>query len=208
MWKGDLTIINFLPSDKLDYPMELLHIVMNRLRQKYLDEVRNLLKDELKIANYLAVPKVEKVVINIGLGEAKDNEAILVKAKNILSALSGQLPVVTRAKKSISSFKLIQGAPIGLMVTLRGEKMYAFLDKLFNVVLPRVRDFRGLSENSFDNYGNYNLGLREQIIFPEVDYKDIDKTRGLQITITTSAKSKNEGKLLLEKLGLPLDKEH
>lgn len=176
---------------------------MNTLRDKYLKEVREKLKSEFKLQSAFAVPKLTKVVINIGIGEAKDNEGILEKAKISLTSLSGQKPVVTKAKKSIATFKLTKGAPIGLMVTLRGEKMYAFLEKLINIVLPKVRDFRGVSINSFDAQGNYNLGLREQTIFPEVDYKNVDKIRGLQITINSSASSKEQGKRLLELLGMP-----
>jgi len=142
----------------------------------------------------------------MGIGEAKDNTGVLDKALIVITQLAGQKPVITKAKKSISSFKLTQGAPIGIMVTLRGEKMYAFLDKLFNIVLPKVRDFRGVSELAFDQGGNYNLGLREQMIFPEVDYKNIDKPRGFQITINTTAKNKEEGKRLLELLGMPFRK--
>lgn len=178
---------------------------MNRLKVKYQD-VKKTLQEEFNIKNPLAVPSVEKVVISIGLGEAKDNAGVLESSVAVLTQLSGQKPVVTRARKSISAFKLIQGVPIGLMVTLRGERMYAFLDKLFNVVLPKVRDFRGLSDSSFDGQGNYNLGLREQIIFPEVDYKDVDKTRGMQVTINTTTRKKEEGKRLLELLGMPFKK--
>lgn len=176
---------------------------MQRLKEKYTSEVRSKLLQELGLKNSLAVPKVNKVVLSIGLGEAKDNSGILDKVKVYLSALSGQKPVVTLAKKSIASFKVSKGQPIGMMVTLRGDKMYAFLDKLINIVLPKVRDFRGISQNSFDSFGNLNLGLKEQTIFPEVDYKSVDKTRGLAITITTSAKNKEEGKKLLEYLGMP-----
>jgi large subunit ribosomal protein L5 len=179
---------------------------MNRLKQRYQEEIAKTLKDELQVKNAMALPKVTKIVINMGIGEAKDNEGILEKAKINIEALAGQKPVVTRAKKSISSFKLVAGNPIGLMVTLRGDKMYAFLDKLISIVLPKVRDFRGVPLASFDKSGNYNLGLREQIIFPEVDYKNIDKPRGMQITITTTAKNKEEGKRLLELLGMPFQK--
>jgi large subunit ribosomal protein L5 len=180
-----------------------LIIIMNRLKDKYLKEVKKVLQDEYKILNSYAVPRVEKIVVNMGIGEAKDSEAVLEKARTNLAALTGQKPVTTRAKKSISAFKLTQGAPIGLMTTLRGEKMYSFLDKLVSVVLPKVRDFRGVSDTSFDHMGNYNLGLREQIVFPEVDYKNIDKPRGMQITINTTAKNKEQGKRLLELLGMP-----
>ena len=176
---------------------------MQRLREKYLSEVRQKLQKDLGLKNILTVPSIEKVVISIGLGDAKDNSNILDKAKIYLGALSGQVPVVTRAKKSISTFKLTKGQTIGMMVTLRGMKMYAFLDKLISVVLPKVRDFKGISPSSFDNEGNLNIGLKEQTIFPEVDYKTIDKTRGLAITITTTAKDREEGKKLLEELGIP-----
>ena len=175
----------------------------NRLREKYTNEVQPKIQQELGLKNIMAVPHVEKVVISIGLGEAKENAAVLDKAKVYLSALAGQTPVVTLAKKSISTFKVTQGQPIGMMVTLRGERMYAFLDKLISVVLPKVRDFKGVSEKSFDNSGNLNIGLKEQIIFPEVDYKTVDKTRGMAVTITTTAKNKAEGKKLLEYLGMP-----
>ena len=179
---------------------------MNRLKQRYLEEVKKALKDEFKIGNDLAVPQIEKIVINMGIGEAKDNEGTLDKSRVNLGAISGQRPVVTRAKKSISAFKLTQGAPIGLMVTLRGEKMYAFLDKLINAVLPKVRDFRGVPTTSFDAQGNYNLGLREQTIFPEIDYRNIDKVRGMQITITTTAHNKEQGRRLLDLMGMPFTK--
>lgn len=176
---------------------------MNRLREKYIKEVQQKLQQELGIKNRLAVPKVEKIVINMGLGEAKDNASILDKVIVYLTALAGQKPVVTHAKKSIASFKLGKGQPIGMMVTLRGDKMYVFLDKLVNIVLPKVRDFRGISQGSFDSLGNLNIGLKEQTIFPEVDYKIIDKTRGLAVTIKTTSKNREEGKKLLEALGMP-----
>ncbi|MBI3485752.1 50S ribosomal protein L5 [Candidatus Daviesbacteria bacterium] len=179
---------------------------MNRLKDKYLNEVKKKLKESLNLTNNMSLPSVKKVVINMGVGEGKDNSAIIEKCKVVLTAIAGQRPVVTKAKKSISSFKLTEGAPIGLMVTLRGEKMYSFLDKLINIVLPKVRDFRGVSDSSFDNQGNFNLGLREQTIFPEVNYKDIDKPRGMQVTVTTTAKNKEQGKLLLELLGVPFRK--
>lgn len=175
----------------------------SRLREKYTTEVQPKILQELGLKNMMAVPHVEKVVISIGLGEAKENATVLDKAKVYLSALAGQTPVVTLAKKSISTFKVTKGQPIGMMVTLRGERMYAFLDKLISVVLPKVRDFKGISEKSFDNSGNLNIGLKEQIIFPEVDYKTVDKTRGMAVTITTTAKNKAEGKKLLEYLGMP-----
>lgn len=176
---------------------------MQTLKEKYVSELKQKLQQELGLKNILAVPRVKKVVISIGLGDAKDNSNILDKAKIYLGALSGQVPILTRAKKSISTFKLSKGQTIGMMVTLRGMKMYAFLDKLISIVLPKVRDFKGISPTSFDNEGNLNIGLKEQTIFPEVDYKTIDKTRGLAITITTTAKNKEDGKKLLEYLGLP-----
>lgn len=176
---------------------------MNRLKDKYMNDIRQKLLKELGLKNILAVPKVEKVVISIGLGDAKDNASILDKAKVYFSALAGQTPVVTLAKKSVSTFKLSKGQTIGMMVTLRGDKMYAFLDKLVSIVLPKVRDFKGIPIHSFDSQGNLNIGLKEQIIFPEVDYKTIDKTRGLAVTITTTAKNKDEGKKLLEEFGMP-----
>lgn len=176
---------------------------MNRLQDQYLNEVLPKLQEEFSIKNKLATPKVKKITVSISLGEAKDDSGVLDKVKVYLSALSGQTPVVTLAKKSISTFKVSKGQPIGMMVTLRGDRMYAFLDKLVNVVLPKVRDFKGISESAFDRAGNLNLGLREQIIFPEVDYKSIDKVRGLGITIVTTASNKDQGRRLLELLGIP-----
>lgn len=176
---------------------------MNRLKEKYISEVQARLQEELGLKNKLAAPRLHKIVISIGLGEAKDNAGILDKVKIYLGALAGQVPVTTLAKKSVASFKVSKGQPVGLMVTLRGDRMYAFLDKLINIVLPKVRDFRGISLHSFDSQGNLNIGLKEQTIFPEVDYKLIDKVRGLAVTITTSAKHKEESKKLLEYLGVP-----
>lgn len=176
---------------------------MNRLKEKYTKEVQVKLQEELGVKNKLAVPRLEKVVISIGVGEAKDNKGILDKVKVYISALAGQNAVVTLAKKSISTFKLVQGQPIGLMVTLRSDKMYSFLDKFINIVLPKVRDFKGISAKSFDERGNLNIGLREQIIFPEVDYRTVEKVRGLAITITTTAQNREQGRKLLEGLGMP-----
>ena len=176
---------------------------MQRLKEKYLNEVQQKLQESLKLKNKLAVPHIEKIVISIGLGEAKDDSGVLDKVKVYFAELGGQTPVVTKAKKSIASFKVSIGQPIGMMMTLRGDRMYAFLDKLINIVLPKVRDFKGISQNSFDAHGNLNIGLKEQTIFPEVDYKSVDKTRGLAVTITTTAKTKEEGKKLLEDLGMP-----
>lgn len=176
---------------------------MSRLKQKYMNEVQAKFQQELGLKNRLSVPRLEKIVISMGLGEAKDNKDILDKVKVYLKALAGQLPVVTHARKSIASFKVSKGQPIGMMATLRGNRMYDFLDKFINIVLPKVRDFKGISANSFDSHGNLNIGIKEQIIFPEVDYKTVDKTRGLAVTITTTAKTKEEGRRLLEALGMP-----
>ncbi len=176
---------------------------MNRLKEKYTKEIQQKLQEELGLKNKMAVPKVSKIVVSIGLGEAKENAGVLDKVKVYLASLAGQTPIITYAKKSIATFKVTKGQPIGMMVTLRAERMYAFLDKLVSVVLPKVRDFKGISTNSFDNGGNLNIGLREQTIFPEVDYKTIDRIRGLAVTITTTAKNKDEGKKLLEYLGIP-----
>lgn len=176
---------------------------MQRLKEKYLNELQQKLQQELGLKNKLATPSVEKIVISIGLGEAKDNAGVLDKVKVYFAALAGQNPVVTLAKKSIAAFKVSKGQPIGMMVTLRGDKMYAFLDKLVSIVLPKVRDFKGIRNSSFDSHGNLNIGLKEQTIFPEVDYKSVDKVRGLAITVTTTAKNKEEGKKLLEGLGMP-----
>lgn len=175
----------------------------SRLQEKYMREIMDKLQEELHIKNKLAVPHVIKIVISMGLGEAKENQAVLEKAKVYLAALASQAPVTTYAKKSVASFKVSKGQPIGMMVTLRGDRMYAFLDKLINIVLPKVRDFKGVSKDSFDSQGNLNLGLTEQTIFPEVDYKSVDKIRGLAVTITTTAKDKVAGKKLLELLGMP-----
>lgn len=179
---------------------------MSKIKDQYKSEVLPKLKEEFNTKNEMSLPKIEKIVISIGLGEAKDNAGILDKVKVYLAALSGQTPVVTKAKKSIATFKLVAGQPIGMMVTLRGEKMYSFLEKLVNIVLPKVRDFKGISTDSFDNLGNLNIGIREQIIFPEVDYRTVDKMRGLAITIVTTAKDKEKGKRLLELLGMPFRK--
>lgn len=179
---------------------------MSNLKKKYTEEIKNKLQEELGIKNPLAVPRIKKVVVNMGVADAKESESVLEKSLTNIAAITGQKPVVTKAKRSISAFKLTKGMPIGVMVTLRGDRMFAFLDKLFNIVLPKVRDFRGVSTTAFDKSGNYNLGVREQIIFPEVDYKNIDKQRGLQITINTTAKNVEEGKRLLELMGMPFVK--
>ncbi len=174
-----------------------------RLRELYLSEIRPRLREEFNYRNDLEVPKLEKIVINIGVGEAIANNRALDAAVNDLSQITGQKPVVTRAKKSVASFRLRQGMPIGAMVTLRGDRMYEFLDRLMNTALPRVRDFRGVSPRSFDGRGNYTLGLREQLIFPEIEYDKVDKTRGMEVSIVTTAKSDEEGRRLLGLLGMP-----
>ncbi|AAM25423.1 MAG: 50S ribosomal protein L5 [Caldanaerobacter subterraneus] len=179
---------------------------MSRLREKYEKEVVPALMERFGYKNIMQVPKLEKVVINIGVGEAKENPKALEAAMNDLMMISGQKPVITRAKKSISNFKIRKGMPIGVKVTLRRERMYEFLDKLFNIALPRVRDFKGVSPNSFDGRGNYALGVREQLIFPEIDYDKIDKVRGMDIIIVTTAKTDEEAKALLELLGMPFAK--
>jgi len=179
---------------------------MNRLKQKYNDEVKAKLQEEFGVKNSFAVARLNKVVVNMAISEGKENAGVLDKPREILSQITGQRAVITKSKKSIAAFKLTQGAPIGIKVTLRGEKMFVFLDKLINIVLPKVRDFRGVPSKSFDGQGNFNLGLREQILFPEVDYKSVDKIRGMQITINTTAKNPQQGKRLLELLGMPFAK--
>jgi large subunit ribosomal protein L5 len=174
-----------------------------RLREYYRTECVPRMMQEFRYHSPMQVPRLEKIVINLGLGEAIQNIKLLETAQNELAAISGQKPVVTKAKKSIAAFKLREGMPIGCMVTLRRDRMYFFLDKLVNVVLPRVRDFRGVSEKSFDGRGNYTLGVKEQIIFPEIDYDKIDKVKGMNITIVTTARTDEEGKFLLSLLGMP-----
>ena len=174
-----------------------------RLKERYLEEIRSQMREEFNYRNDLEVPKIEKIVVNIGVGEAIANNRALDAAIGDLTIITGQKPVVTRAKKSIAAFRLRAGMPIGAMVTLRGDKMYEFMDRLVNIALPRVRDFRGISPKSFDGRGNYTLGLREQLIFPEIDYDKIDKTRGMEVSIVTSAKSDEEGRRLLGLLGMP-----
>ena len=179
---------------------------MSRLREKYEKEVVPALMERFGYKNIMQVPKVEKVVINTGVGEAKENPKALEAAVNDLTIIAGQKPVITRAKRSIANFKIRKGMPIGVKVTLRGERMYEFMDKLFNIALPRVRDFKGVSPNSFDGRGNYALGIKEQLIFPEIDYDKIDKIRGMDIIIVTTAKTDEEAKGLLELLGMPFAK--
>jgi large subunit ribosomal protein L5 len=176
---------------------------MARLKDKYLNEVVPALQQKFNYKNVMEIPKLEKVVINIGLGEAVQNPKALDAALQDLTKISGQKPVVTKAKKSIAAFKLRAGMPVGVKVTLRGARMYEFVDKLINVALPRVRDFRGVSPKSFDGRGNYSLGLREQLLFPEIEYDKIDKIRGMEVVFTTTAKTDEEGRELLKLLGMP-----
>jgi len=173
------------------------------LKERYIEEIRPQMREEFSYRNDLEVPKIEKIVVNIGVGEAIANNRALDAAIGDLTIITGQKPVVTRAKKSIAAFRLRAGMPIGAMVTLRGEKMYEFMDRLVNIALPRVRDFRGISPKSFDGRGNYTLGLREQLLFPEIDYDKIDKTRGMEVSIVTSASNDEEGRRLLGLLGMP-----
>ena len=175
---------------------------MSRLKEKYLKEIVPAMMKEFGYKSIMQAPKLKKVVLNMGIGEAIHNIKVLDSAVEELTNIGSQKVVITRARKSIASFKLREGMPIGCMVTLRKERMYYFLDKLFNVALPRVRDFRGLSDKAFDGRGNYTMGVKEEIIFPEIDYDKIDKVKGLNITIVTSANSDAEGRFMLEKMGL------
>jgi large subunit ribosomal protein L5 len=179
---------------------------MARLFDQYKSDVVPAMMTEFNYKNVMQVPKLEKIVVNIGLGEAVQNAKAIDAAVSDLTAITGQRPVVTRAKKSIAAFKLRAGMPIGAMVTLRGLRMYEFLDRLTAVTMPRIRDFRGVSPNSFDGRGNYTLGLREQIVFPEIDYDKVDKTRGLEMSFVTTAKNDEEGRRLLALLGVPFAK--
>lgn len=176
---------------------------MGSLKEKYLNEVVPAMQEKFGYKNMMAIPKLSKVVINMGVGEATQNPKALDGAVEDLMAISGQKPVITRAKKSIAAFKLREGMPIGVKVTLRGERMYAFVNKLLSAVLPRVRDFRGVNPHGFDGRGNYTLGLREQIIFPEIDYDKVDKVRGMNISFITTAKTDEEAYELLKLLGMP-----
>ena len=176
---------------------------MARLKDFYVSDVAPALMKKFGYKSVMQIPKIEKIVINIGLGEAKDNPKVIEAAANDLAIITGQKPVVTKAKKSIANFKLRQGMNIGVKVTLRGEKMYEFIDRLFNVALPRVRDFRGINPNSFDGRGNYSLGIKEQLIFPEIEYDKIDKIRGMDIIFVTTANTDEEGRELLTLMGAP-----
>ncbi len=180
---------------------------MSRLREKHKKEVIPALMERYEYKNIMRVPYVEKVVLNIGVGEAIQNAKALEAAEKDLATISGQHPITTRAKKSISAFRLRAGMPIGLKVTLRGERMYDFLDKLANTVLCRIREFQGVSRTSFDGRGNYTLAFKEQAVFPEIEYDKIDKVRGLEVSIVTTAKTDEEGRLLLELLGMPFSKD-
>jgi large subunit ribosomal protein L5 len=176
---------------------------MARLKDKYRNEIAPALAKEFGIENPMAIPKIEKIVINMGVGEAIANAKVLDTAAEEIRSVTGQKPVITKAKKSIAAFKLRQGMNIGAMVTLRGERMYEFLDRLISVALPRVRDFRGISAKAFDGRGNYTLGIREQLIFPEIDFNKVDKTRGMNISIVTTAQTDEQARSLLKAMGMP-----
>jgi len=180
---------------------------MNRMQEQYKKDVAPALRKSFDFKNVMQIPHIEKVVVNIGLGEAMADPKALDAAVSDLTRITGQKPVTTRARKSIAAFKLREGVIIGTKVTLRGERMWAFLDRLINVALPRVRDFRGVSPNAFDGRGNYTLGLRDQLIFPEIDYDKIDKLRGMEVTIVTSADTDDQARVLLQLLGMPFKKE-
>lgn len=176
---------------------------MARMKEKYVNEVIPALKSKFEYKSIMQVPKLDKVVVNMGVGEAKENAKALDSAVNDLQLITGQKPIITKAKKSVAAFKLREGMNIGCKVTLRGDRMYEFVDKLLNVSLPRVRDFRGVSANAFDGRGNYSLGLKEQLLFPEIEYDKIDKVRGMEITFVTTAKNDEEARELLRQLGMP-----
>ena len=179
---------------------------MSRLKDFYKSQIKNDLREKFNYKNVMEIPKLEKIVINIGVGEAVANSKALDAAVNDLTAIAGQKPIITRAKKSIANFKIRENMPIGCKVTLRGEKMYEFLDKLINIAIPRVRDFRGVRATSFDGRGNYSLGINEQLIFPEIDYDKIDQVRGMDIIMVTSAKTDEEARELLRAFGMPFKK--
>ena len=177
-----------------------------RLKDTYKNNVFSALMDQFKYDNVMEVPKLEKVTINLGLGEAKENAKIMESAVEEIGLITGQRPIVTKARKSIANFKVRQGMPVGAKVTLRGDNMYTFIDKLFNIALPRVRDFKGVSKNSFDGRGNYSMGIKEQLIFPEINYDKVDTIKGMNIVFTTTAKTDEEAAALLAGLGLPFEK--
>ncbi|HEV8140391.1 MAG TPA: 50S ribosomal protein L5 [Pyrinomonadaceae bacterium] len=176
---------------------------MARLKQRYQKDIAPAIAKEFGIKNPMAIPRLEKIVLNMGMGEAIANSKVLDTAVAELTSIAGQKPVITKAKKSIASFKLRQGMPIGVMVTLRGERMYEFFDRLVSVALPRVRDFRGVSPKAFDGRGNYTIGIREQLIFPEIDFNKVDKLRGMNISFVTSARNDEQARALLKSLGMP-----
>ena len=178
----------------------------SRLKTKYMEEVVPAMMERFNYKNVMEVPKLEKIVINMGIGEARENPKVLEAAVNELAQITGQRPVVTKAKKSIANFKVREGMNVGAKVTLRGERMYDFLDKFMNIALPRVRDFRGVSDTSFDGRGNYAIGVKEQLIFPEIEYDKVESIRGMDIIIVTSAKTDEEAKAFLEKMGMPFRK--
>ena len=178
----------------------------SRLREHYQNDIVPALMREFEYSNIMQVPRLHKIVVNIGIGEAIQNAKALDNAVNDLTIITGQKPIVTRAKKSIAAFRVRTGMPVGVTVTLRGERMYEFLDRLMNAALPRVRDFRGVSTRAFDGRGNYTLGLREQLLFPEIDYDKIDKVRGLEVTIVTSARTDQEARRLLDLMGMPFQR--
>ena len=176
---------------------------MNRLQQRYSDTVVPALRKEFGYTSIMAVPKLDRVVVNMGLGDATQNPKLIEAGADELMRITGQKPMTTRARKSVAAFKLRQGMPIGSMVTLRGERMYEFLDRLISIALPRVRDFRGISPNGFDGRGNYTLGLRDQLIFLEIDYMKVDQSRGMNVCVVTTARTDDEGRMLLKLLGMP-----
>ena len=183
--------------------MSTVEIPTPRLKERYVDDIRPALKESLGLSSSMAVPRIEKITLNMGVGEAKTNAKALDDAAEQLAMIAGQRPVITRAKNSIAGFKIREGMPIGCKVTLRGDRMYEFLDRLMSIALPRIRDFRGINANAFDGRGNFSMGVREQIIFPEINYDDIQEVRGLTVTITTSARTDDDARELLRAFGMP-----
>ena len=179
---------------------------MPSMKKKYVEEVAPALMTKFQYESVMQIPKLDKIVINVGAGEAKDNAKVIDSISGDLAKITGQKPIVCRAKKSVANFKLREGMPIGVKVTLRGEKMWEFMDRLFNVALPRVRDFRGINPNSFDGRGNYSIGIKEQLIFPEIEYDKIDKVRGMDVCFVTTANTDEEGRELLKLMGAPFEK--
>ena len=179
---------------------------MSRLKEQYITEIAPAMQKKFGYENVMQIPKLDKIVINVGAGEAKDNAKVIDSISGDLAMITGQKPIVCRAKKSVANFKLREGMPIGVKVTLRGEKMWEFMDRLFNVALPRVRDFRGINPNSFDGRGNYSMGIKEQLIFPEIEYDKIDKVRGMDVCFVTTANTDEEGRELLKLMGAPFEK--